>query len=610
LLQGDGKMGSRPPIEDLNQERLESRIRDLAKRLFSDKKVDDLETWHLVQVVEHCSRAISDIYRTVNLDQILRGTVQASRDLGDLFPSSAPSGRPLRRVTRVPDELRSLGDRCLYDVGMAGVMDYRGLSLETLGVRSYRMAADILSILANERDLRELFQRNRMRSLPIEEEVAFLRQCAERFNLYSRLLSTLREEAASQLGTETIVTLSPPPPEMDEVPVRGEVDYGRRKGELSNRGESREKVLSRFERILLFADMDLEAVRRDLKRVVIDQEQAVDALCDDLLLNATGTQVREVPQSYFLVGPTGVGKNHLLESLARILEAQWKVEIPFLIIEGPQYTYPSDVHELRGATRGFIRSDEPGILSEFHERSSRSPLSILLVDEIEKAHTQLQKFFLSVMDRGTIHDNRGQELSFEGCLLAFTSNLGYSIPESAVEPIGYRGGSKDRLQRQRSEADRQMRRHLSPEFLSRLRLIRFLPLSAQSMEAILDLETSRVFRRFRDLHGLEIEVTDAARRQLLEEGFSPAQGARHLAAVVQRHCNIEVSRKIKRDEVHSSEDRETTVRYLREIREGGRAFEQEAVEREVRQQARVSVPYSRLIIDFQEGEFFYTGSPQ
>ena len=64
------------PLEDLNQERLEARIRDVARRLFSDKKVDDLETWHLVQVVEHCSRAISDVYRTVNLDQILRGTLQ------------------------------------------------------------------------------------------------------------------------------------------------------------------------------------------------------------------------------------------------------------------------------------------------------------------------------------------------------------------------------------------------------------------------------------------------------------------------------------------------------------------------------------------------------
>src|SRR4030095_6075051 len=116
---GDGNMGNRPPIEDLNQERLESRIRDLAKRLFSDKKVDDLETWHLVQVVEHCSRAISDIYRTVNLDQIHKGSVPRPRTLGELLPTdSPPPTQPLGRVTRVPEELRGIGDRCLYDIGM------------------------------------------------------------------------------------------------------------------------------------------------------------------------------------------------------------------------------------------------------------------------------------------------------------------------------------------------------------------------------------------------------------------------------------------------------------------------------------------------------------
>jgi len=600
----------RPPLEDLNQERLEARIRELAQRLFADKRVDDLETWHLVQVVEHCSRAISDIYRTVNLDQILRGTVQRPQNLEELLPAvSKFSARPLRRVTRVPDELRGIGDRCLYDIGMAGVKDYRGLSLETLGVRSYRMAADILSILANERDLRELFQRNRMRSLPIEEEVAFLRQCAARFNLYARLLTTLREEAGAETGLSATLAL-PVADETqgdDRMPSEANRASPDENVRLSKPGESRESVLSRYERILLFADTDIDAVRSDLKHLVVDQEEAVDALCDDFLLNATGTQLKRVPQSYFLVGPTGVGKNHLMESLAGVLEAHWGVEIPFLIIEGPQYTHPSDVHELRGATRGFIRSDEPGILTEFHERSSRSPLSILLVDEVEKAHPQLQKFFLPIMDRGTVHDNRGQELSFEGTVLAFTSNLGYSTSETPAEPIGYRGGPSERSRRQRSDAERQLRKVLSPEFLGRLRTIRFLPLSLLSMEAILNLEVSKIFQRFRELHGVDVSLTPAARLRLQELGFSPSQGARHLASVIHRYCNIEVSRRIKQDEVPAPADRGQTVRYLREIRQGDRAFEAGAVERVVLRQARVALPYSRIVIDLADGKFCYLG---
>ncbi|HEV8336455.1 MAG TPA: AAA family ATPase [Candidatus Polarisedimenticolia bacterium] len=602
-----------PTIEDVSQERLEARIREVAKRLFSDQTFDDLETWHLAQVIEHCSKAISDIYRTVNLEQILRGEALKPTSLEDLQKVISPGSRkPLRRVTRVPGELKGIGDRCLYDIGMAGVRDYRGLSLATLGVRSYRMAAEILSFLADERDLRELFQRNRLRTLPIEEEIAFLKQCAARFGLHADLLSNLREES---VGSSAFVSVQPPglrhpegnfgkelPPLDEDLPGAASLQNAAPKGLR----EPRERLLSRYERILLFAQTNIEEVRRDLKRRVIDQEAAVDALCDDFLINATGTQLRRIPQSYFLVGPTGVGKNYLMESLAKVLEEMWGVEIPFLIIEGPQYTYPSDINELKGATRGFIRSDEPGLLTEFHERASRAPLSILIVDEVEKAHSQLQKFFLPIMDRGTTHDNRGQELSFEGCIVAFTSNLRHS-PQDSLEPIGYRGRGSDRTRRGDERIERALRKDLSPEFVARLRVIRFSPLSRASMESILDLELEEIFERFRSLHGLQLRVTRAARRHLIEIGFSESQGARQLAAAVRRYCNIEVSRKIKQDEIPGSAGRDETIQYLREVRSGDRAFESEAVERKVLRQARVRLPYRRLIIDESGGEFRYRG---
>ena len=601
--------GTGSGLEDLDQEKLEARIRDVAQRLFSDKNVDELETWHLVQVVEHCSRAISDIYRTVNLDQILRGKVYRARGLEELLPSETTTD-PLRRISRVPDKLRGIGDRCLYDIGMAGVRDYRGLSLETLGVRSYRMAADILSILANERDLRELFQRNLLRSLPIDEEIAFLRQCAKRFTLHARLLTTLREESPSEKQHVSEPFSRPACSEPREGgPRQGSglhidpaLDEGA--GRLSLPGEARDRILSRYERILLFADTDIEAVRGELKSLVIDQDEAVDALCDDLLLNATGTQMRGTPQTYFLVGPTGVGKNYLMECVARVLESHWEVQIPFLVIEGPQFTYPSDVNELRGATRGFIRSDEPGILTEFHDLSSRAPLSIILVDEIEKAHPQLSKFFLSIMDRGSIHDNRGHELSFEGTILSFTSNLGYSASDLPVEPIGYRNASSA-VGRHAGNAEKQLRRALSPEFLARLKTIRFSPLSLQSMESILELEVEKIFDRFLQLHSLRISLTKPARRRLLEMGFSSGHGARHLAGVIRRYCNIEVSRRIRAGQSKRSKERGSTLRQLREIRNGERAFDPESVERTVLRQARATLPYSEMVIDFRAGEFHY-----
>ncbi len=602
---------SKPPLEDLDQKRLEARIRDLSRRFFAGRRVDDLETWHLVQVVEHCSRAISDVYRTVDLEQILRGSVRRPQELQDLLaPESKSTSGPLHRVTRVPDEVRSIGDRCLYDVGMAGVKDYQGLSLEKLGVRSYQMAADILAILANERELREIFQQNRVRSLPIEEEVAFLRQCATRFNLYARLLASLREETLVSSTSTMIPVALPEEPEAAEQEETEDPDraaFAKPPARLSQPEESRDTVLSRYERILLFAGTDIEALRRELNHLVVDQPAAVEALCDDLLLNGTGTQVKGVPQCYFLVGPTGVGKNHLMESLARVLGRLWGLEIPFLIIEGPQYTHPSDVHDLRGATRGFIRSDEPGILAEFHERSSQSPLSILLVDEVEKADPQLQRFFLPIMDRGFFHDNRGRRLGFEGSLIAFTSNLGYSTSDLPMDPIGYRGGAEERLRRRGSEAERHMRKSLAPEFLARLRTIRFAGLSRESMAAILELETTRVFQRFRELHDLEIMLTPSAREALLREGFSPAHGARRLSAVIRQHCNIEVSRRIKKDDLSDSGERHDTIQYVRELRKGERAFERSAVEATVREIARAALPYRRMQIDHDGEVFRYEG---
>src|SRR5213593_4647765 len=251
--------GSRPPLEELSGGRLESKIRDLARRFFADQKVDELETWHLARVVEQCSRAISDVYRKVNLHQIMRGEVQRPPTLEDLLREDAAHGpRPFRWLTRVPEELRGVGDRCLYDIGMAGVRDYRGLSLEALGIRSYRMAAEILAILANERDLRRLFERNQLRTLPIDEEVAFLRQCAARFSLYEHLLENLREAdtpAPRAVGLSLTGGSAEAPetaPETPTSPPLGiECPEPPAEQPLLRRGEPRARTLSRYERILL-----------------------------------------------------------------------------------------------------------------------------------------------------------------------------------------------------------------------------------------------------------------------------------------------------------------------------------------------------------------------
>jgi ATP-dependent Clp protease ATP-binding subunit ClpA len=367
---------------------------------------------------------------------------------------------------------------------------------------------------------------------------------------------------------------------------------------------SREDLISSYERIVLFASLDIERLHRRLNEVVVDQPEAVEALCDEFALYATGTHSLIKPPSYFFVGPTGVGKNYLIETLVRLLGEATGVEIPLLTIDGPNYTDPSDINELRGSTRGFIRSDEEGVLAEFHERSSQGPLSVILVDEVEKAHPHLRKFFLSLMDRGTVTDNRGRSLFFANSVLVFTSNLGFSESISRGTPIGYRGDEL-RGDFEESEVNRALRQALSAEFVNRLRIIRFQHLTRASIERIFDLEFDNVRRRFLEVHGLELAVTPEAKDEILARGYSYDYGARHLGAFINRVANVEVSKRVKRDDAGSGRPDGEILDYLRQIRRKERAFDPRAVRARVLGAARVRVPYSAMTIDFEGGEFTY-----
>src|SRR5438093_6156896 len=341
-----------------------------------------------------------------------------------------------------------------------------------------------------------------------------------------------------------------------------------------------------------------------MSRLVVDQPEAVDTVCEELSLFAAGTHDPDRPASYFFVGPTGVGKNHLVETLARILSGIWGIEVPFMQIEGPNYTDASDINELRGSTRGFIRSDEEGVLAEFHERSSQGPLSVILVDEVEKAHPHLRKFFLSLMDRGAVTDNRGRTLFFANSMLVFTSNLGFSESVGRAAPIGYRGDEL-RGSFEESEVNRALRQALSAEFVNRLRIIRFQHLTRASIEKIFDLEFERVRRRFLEVHGLDLVVAPAAKDEILARGYSHDYGARHLGALINRVATVEVSKRVKRDDEGSARMDREVLDYLRQIRRKERAFDPREVRARVLGAARVRVPYRTMTIGSEGGEFTY-----
>jgi MoxR-like ATPase len=606
-------------IEPLDADALAARLEDAARAMSGRADVDGLELRHLLRVLTGCSLLLTDVYSDERIARIMqtdRGLLQHL--VGQLIEEQRRgAGEVLYRIRRLPDDVRVVGDKALFDYGFLGLRKVKGYELGELGARAYRAAGEALELLAEDRRLREFFRENKLLMLPLEDEVGFLRQCADRFPLYAEILRATHGDAPStaralpDLATRVplmaaaaeAVADRAAPPEADYMgAARGEADPGAL--------FSRAQLLTAYERMVLFAALDIDRLREALEAIVVDQDAAVRALCDEFTINASGTRDVRKPPGYFLVGPTGVGKNHLVESLKRVLEGIWQIEVPLLTIEGPNYTYPSDINELRGATRGFIRSDEEGLLSSFHERAAAAPVAIILVDEVEKAHAQLRTFFLSILDRGTTTDNKGRVLNFANAIVFFTSNLGYSDTSQRSGPIGY---GDDDAHRSAVDADvrHDLKRALSPEFVNRVRMIHFERLTESSAERILDLEFERIAARYREVHDLALELDATARRELLRRGFSPSFGARHLTAALEGVCNVAISRRIRKDDRRGPTDRDGLVRRLRELRDGGRPFDANAIRREVLAQVRARLDYGVLRIAWRDGVFVYEpGEPR
>jgi hypothetical protein len=596
-------------IETISREALEARLREAVLALSAGDPFDDLELEHLIRVVSRCSVLLGDIYTPDRVRTILEQDARRVAGLAalPLDPAARPNGS-LDRFRWLPDQVQVVADKCLFDLGVSGLQRIHGVMLTDLGPRAYGLASDLLDLLAEDPHLRDHFLDNRLgRTLPIEEEVVFLRRCADKFPVYADLLRRIAAiEEGPQASVPEVRALVPSAPaSLETIPEEPPADEAP-SGELSrrllhpDRAADRDQLLSLWERTLLFSTLDSSELRQALRWRVVDQDEAVDALCDEFALYAAGTHEVGRPASYFLVGPTGVGKNLLVETLVSLLETLWGLEVPLLTLEGPNFTYPSDINELRGAARGFIRSDEQGLLSEFQERSALSPLCVILVDEVEKAHSQLRKFFLSIMDRGTVTDAHGRTLHFGNALLFYTSNIGYRPGAASGHPIGF-GDEEAASEAYQAELGRELKKALSPEFINRLRVLRFRHLGRSSIEKIFDLEFEKIAARFRELHEIELVATSAAKEALIARGYSREYGARHLAGVLHDLCNVAVSKMIRADDRARARGAESALAYLREIKEGERAFDPEEARARVRRAARARLSYTRIVVD-AEGE--------
>ncbi len=264
----------------------------------------------------------------------------------------------------------------------------------------------------------------------------------------------------------------------------------------------------------------LRHLERDLKRVVFGQDPAIDNLVRSIHRSRAGLGHPDKPVgSLLFTGPTGVGKTEVAKQLATTLG------VKFLRFDMSEYMEKHSVARLIGAPPGYVGFDQGGLLTE---NVRKHPWSVLLLDEIEKAHPDLFNILLQVMDHGTLTDNNGSETDFRNVILIMTSNVGSR--EMNLAPIGFG-------ERNASAPKQAVEKAFSPEFRNRLdAVLSFAPLDQQVMLQVVDKFVAELAVQLAE-RNVRIKLSSAARRQLAERGYAPLFGARPLGRLIQQEIN-------------------------------------------------------------------------
>ena len=270
-----------------------------------------------------------------------------------------------------------------------------------------------------------------------------------------------------------------------------------------------------------------------LHRRIIGQDEAVTRVTEAILRSRAGIQDPNRPIGSFLfLGPTGVGKTELAKALAECL---FDDERNLIRIDMSEYMEKYAVSRLIGAPPGYVGYEEGGQLTE---AVRRKPYSVILFDEVEKAHPDVFNVLLQVLDDGRITDSQGRTVDFKNTILILTSNLGSQILLDGIGPDGAVTGSA------RQEVEGLLRRSFRPEFLNRLdEIVFYKPLTKADIARIIDLLMAGLNKRLA-AQQLRCALTPAAKTLIADEGYDPIYGARPLRRYIQRHVETLISRKL------------------------------------------------------------------
>ncbi len=473
---------------------------------------------------------------------VLKNCTIYSLDMGSLIAGTRYRGDFEERVKSVVKELEALKGAILFideihtvigaGATSGGAMDASNLlkpalqagTLRCIGSTTYK---EYRQYFEKDRALVRRFQKIDVAEPNIPDAIKILRGLKPYFEDYHKVRYTSEAvKAAVELSAKYINDRKLPDKAIDIIDEVGAsqmlLPENKRKKVIGVREV--EDVVAKIARIppKSVSKTDTEALRSledDLKRVVYGQDSAIHALASAIKLARAGLRQAEKPIGcYLFSGPTGVGKTEVAKQLANIMGVE------LLRFDMSEYMERHTVSRLIGAPPGYVGFDQGGLLTDGIDQH---PHSVLLLDEIEKAHMDLFNILLQVMDHGKLTDHNGKKIDFRNVVLIMTTNAGAS--DAARESIGFGRGKRE------GEDEEAIKRIFTPEFRNRLdAVIAFAPLSRSTIDRVvekfvLELEAQLIDR------DVTFDLTPEATRWLGEKGYDDSFGARPLARVIQEH---------------------------------------------------------------------------
>ena len=483
--------------------------------------------------------------------ELVKDSTIYSLDMGALLAGTKYRGDFEKRLKLVLKELEEKGNSILFideihtvigaGATSGGVMDASNLLKPALSKNTLRFVGsttykEFRGIFEKDRALSRRFQKIEVLEPTVDETIKILKGLKSRFEKHHNIKYTENSlKAAAELSSRYINDRYLPDKAIDVIDEAGAkqqlLPKSKRKKTISEIDV--EKIVASIARVpektVSSSDkVSLEKLEENLKRVIFGQDQAISSLAASIKLSRAGLGLVEKPVGSFLFsGPTGVGKTEVSKQLALIMG------IEFIRFDMSEYMERHTVSRLIGAPPGYVGYDQGGLLTE---SVTKHPHSVILLDEMEKAHPEVFNILLQVMDHGTLTDNNGRKADFRNVVLVMTTNAG--AHDMSRASMGFNA------QDHTSDGAEIIKKTFSPEFRNRLdAIIPFNPLSIEVIKTVVDKFLVELQAQL-DEKKVQLEVSEKARDWIADKGYDKTMGARPMQRLIQENIKKPLAEEI------------------------------------------------------------------